>query len=380
MLDTSFICSASSYFCLRLVSSSLSYPVTLSFSLSFLFSSLPFPPSCIHWSCRFVFRCFALLFLPFSRSSGSPGPVVVRFWCRFWSTIFDVALSFARVPVRALDKMHDEWPTEWRRDRAKEGTLGVTGRHESSCWYVRAITGPPSLDKLLIPESWPLSPLNPDKERYLAPSRGQKERSKWSRPSPFGLLPFSLYRFLLSFFSFWPSLSRDWGALWSTRLDFLSVVRCVLLDVKKKIPFKTLFLSFVLFSAPLSLSFLWIVHRRRRDSASRLSVATFINFLGIAEIRNTGEFLFRRLLVFLFFLFFVLSFVSSFSFFFEAVWLVSLLLWILSEVAMVRRKSGKTLFRHRSVIVQGLDELFGSLNRNICNLREFLPWLNSCIR
>lgn len=57
-------------------------------------------------------------------------------------------------------------------------------------------------DKLLIPESWPLSPLNPDKERYLAPSgtKGAVEVVSTTATDP--LSPHLRYsRFLFTFLS-----------------------------------------------------------------------------------------------------------------------------------------------------------------------------------
>lgn len=70
-------------------------------------------------------------------------------------------------------------------------------------------------DKLLIPKSWPSSPLNPDKERYLAPE-GQKEEhrpgSKSDKtPSPFSfsltICP-SLFASSLNSIFLYPSRAR----------------------------------------------------------------------------------------------------------------------------------------------------------------------------
>lgn len=106
-------------------------------------------------------------------------------------------------------------------------------------------------DKLLIPESWPLSPLNPDKERYLAPSgtKGAVEvvsTTATDPPSPRLLPTFAILVFFL------PSCLYSCPPLPAHQLDFSSFfslfVAGVPLDTKKRfLPLSSLFFLFPFF-------------------------------------------------------------------------------------------------------------------------------------
>lgn len=106
-------------------------------------------------------------------------------------------------------------------------------------------------DKLLIPESWPLSPLNPDKERYLAPSgtKGAVEVVSTTATDP--LSPRLLPTFAILVF-FLPSCLYSCPPLPAHQLDFSSFfslfVAGVPLDTKKRfLPLSSLFFLFPFF-------------------------------------------------------------------------------------------------------------------------------------
>lgn len=278
MLDTSFICSASSYFCLRLYLLSLSY---LSFSLFFLF--------CFHRFYRVRLSLLSLFFFVSFFSFLGPRSRRYLFLFSFLGPrrrlVPILVGDFRRCSSGpSLDKMHGEQLTRQRN--------GAKGKRRNMAWQNDTSrlsdTSERSLasDKLLIPKSWPLSPLNPDKERYLARS-GTKGPSGLDDPASLLFVHLSLSFFFFTF----PFLTRPLFK----RLDFPSffpLCRTAFISLARRHFFPALAFFF-----PWSflLSFLLDRSPWRRDSASRLSAATYISFLGIAKIRSTGEFLFHRL-------------------------------------------------------------------------------------
>lgn len=187
----------------------------------------------------------------------------------------------------SLDKMHGEQLTRQRN--------GAKGKRRNMAWQNDTSrlsdTSERSLasDKLLILKSWPLSPLNPDKERYLARS-GTKGPSGLDDPASLLFVHLSLSFFFFTF----PFLTRPLFK----RLDFPSfypLCRTTFVSLTRRHFFPALAFFF-----PWSflLSFLLDRSPWRRDSASRLSAATYISFLGIAKIPSIREFLFHRLQIF----------------------------------------------------------------------------------
>lgn len=181
----------------------------------------------------------------------------------------------------SLDKMHGEQLTRQRN--------GAKGKRRNMAWQNDTSrlsdTSERSLasDKLLIPKSWPLSPLNPDKERYLARS-GTKGPSGLDDPASLLFVHLSLSFFFFTF--------PFWTRPLFKRLDFPSFFPLCRRPSH--------FFPALAFFFPWSflLSFLLDRSPWRRDSASRLSAATYISFLGIAKIRSTRKFLFHRLQIF----------------------------------------------------------------------------------
>lgn len=165
VLDTSFICcSASSYFC------PLRPP---------LHSSSQLPPLLQH--ARFSLSSFlSPLFLQ---------PILGRDFRRWQNA------GTGKQPIGS-PREKGTWMGGRGRDRMTRAVLLSDTSKRSR--------DPPlsAPDKLLIPESWPLSPLNPDKERYLAPSgtKGAVEVVSTTATDPFppvfsppSLFSFSFY-------------------------------------------------------------------------------------------------------------------------------------------------------------------------------------------
>lgn len=278
VLDTSFICSASSYFCLRLYLPPFSY---LSFSLFFLF--------CFHRFYRVRLSLLSLFFsflFFLSFLSLVPGSRRYLFLFSFLGPrrrlVPILVGDFRRCSSGpSLDKMHGEQLTRQRN--------GAKGKRRNMAWQNDTSrlsdTSERSLasDKLLIPKSWPLSPLNPDKERYLARS-GTKGPSGLDDPASLLFVHLSLSFFFFTF--------PFWTRPLFKRLDFPSFFPLCRRPSH--------FFPALAFFFPWSflLSFLLDRSPWRRDSASRLSAATYISFLGIAKIRSTRKFLFHRLQIF----------------------------------------------------------------------------------
>lgn len=193
---------------------------------------------------------------------------------RFYNTFLSLSVSFLlfsrnrfSVAIFGVDKMPGRVSNRLAREKGtwmegEEGTWQNDTSRPPPLRYVRAIARP-APDKLLIPESWPLSPLNPDKERYLAPS-GTKGAvpsgldddggGGGDRPpsSPLAILVFFLPSCL---YSLLPGHQLDFSSFFS-----LLVAGVLLLDTEKKK------ISLVLFFPFLFFSFFFSLRPWRRDS------------------------------------------------------------------------------------------------------------------